>query len=89
MRLNPEFIEQKVGSSTMLIPIGKAAKEYRGIIQLNETAAFIVSCLKKNTSVEQICVRLGEEYNGTEADFKASTELTLQRLREAHALIEP
>ena len=88
MKLNPEFIMQEIGGDALLVPVGKSAEAFRGLIRLNETAAFLVKKLQNESSPEALVKALGEEYEGTAAQFEQSVETTLSRLRETGALIE-
>lgn len=88
MRLNPEFVSQQIGESTVLVPIGGAGQQFHGIVQLNSTAAFIVNCLKQETDEEQIKAALAAEYEGSDEQFTSSIQDTLNKLRECGALEE-
>ena len=88
MKLNPEFVSQQIGDSTVLVPIGVAGQHFHGIIQLNSTAAFIVNCLRQETDTKQIIAAMDAEYDGTEEQFSDSIRDTLNKLRECNALIE-
>ncbi len=88
MKLNPDFILQEMGGEAVLVPTGEAAKRFRGIVRLNETAAFIVERLRDDTDAEALVDALAAEYEGTREQFARSVELTLTQLREIGALIE-
>lgn len=88
MKLNPEFVSQQIGDSTILVPIGEAGQQFHGIVQLNSTAAFIVNCLKQDTNEEQIKAALAAEYEGTDEEFTSSIRDILNKLRSCGALIE-
>lgn len=88
MKLNPEFVIQQVGDSIVLVPVGEAAGKFHGIVQMNKTAAFIVNCMKEETSEEKIIVAMGEKYEGTCGEFAESVRETLEKLRECGALEE-
>lgn len=89
MKLDPEFILQDMTDGvSVLVPIGEAAKRYRGIIRMNETAAFLVRQLRQERSEEDLMQALRGEYDGTEERFLRSVQTTLEKLREAGALLE-
>lgn len=88
MKLNPEFIIQQVGDSVVLVPVGEAAGKFHGIVQMNKTAAFIASCMQKETTEEKIIAAMGEKYEGTGGEFAESVRNTLEKLRECGALEE-
>ena len=82
------FLLQDLNGTKMLVPVGKAAERFRGVVQVNNTAAYILNCLKSETSPETICKALSKEYDGTEEQFKTAIETTISTLRECGALIE-
>ena len=86
MKLNPEYISQQIGDSIVLVPVGEAAGKFHGIVQMNKTAAFIVSCMKEETTEEKIIAAMGEKYEGTCGEFAESVRETLEKLRECGAL---
>ena len=52
MKLKENFITQDIYDSQYLVPIGGEA--FNGMARSNETAAFIVDCLKKETTKEKL-----------------------------------
>ena len=88
MKLDPEFLMQDVGGEAILVPTGSAAEKLHGIVQLNETAAFIAEMLRRETTPEAIVLALDKEYEGTREQFTQAVNETLSRLREAGAIVE-
>ena len=89
MKLNPDFVIQQMEAGvSVLVPTGAATANYKGIIRLNETAAFIVNELKNDTTVDAVVEALDKEYEGTKEQFSESVKLTIDSLREAGAIIE-
>ena len=54
----------------------------------NKTAAFIVNCLKEETTKEQIVDAMCAEYNAPRETIAADVEEVLNTLRSIHALEE-
>lgn len=89
MKLNPEYILQKMGDNVgVLIPVGEAGARFRGIVKLNETALFITEKLKDETNEAEIVAALADEYEGDKKEFEQSVVETISKLREAGAIIE-
>lgn len=88
MRLNPEFLFQRIDDEGVLVPVGRAAERFSGMVRLNGTAAFLAEKLREETTPEALRAALEEEYDGTPEQFAASVETTLATLREIGALIE-
>ncbi len=79
---------REVAGNYIVVPVGKASNEFKGLINLNETGAFIWRCLEKDTTVSEIVENILKEYNIDEA--KATTYVTnyINKLKEAKLLNE-
>lgn len=86
IKLDPEYIMQSVGGESVLVPIGSAGQEFRGIIRLNSTATFIAERLREGCTREDLVRALDEEYEGTTEQFEESIDKVLSSLREAGAI---
>ena len=85
MRLKDTFITHMSNGEQILVD---ASGKFSGLIRNNETAAFIVECLKKETTVEEIVDQMYEEYDASkEVLLKAVDDVVLQ-LRKAGAIDE-
>ena len=88
MKLIDDVVLSDVGTESVLVPVGAAGEKLRGIVRLNETAAFIVGKLQQETDAESIIAALDEAYEGTREQFAASVEKTVAHLRELGFLKE-
>lgn len=85
MKLKDTFITHMSNGEQVLVD---ASGKFSGLIRNNETAAFIVECLKKETTVEEIVDQMYEEYDASkEVLLKAVNDVVLQ-LRKAGAIDE-
>lgn len=85
MRLKDTFITHMSNGEQILVD---ASGKFSGLIRNNETAAFIVECLKKETTVEEIVDQMYEEYDASkEVLLKAVNDVVLQ-LRKVGAIDE-
>lgn len=85
MKLKDTFITHMSNGEQILVD---ASGKFSGLIRNNETAAFIVECLKKETTVEEIVDQMYEEYDASkEVLLKAVNDVVLQ-LRKAGAIDE-
>ncbi|MBQ5800337.1 MAG: PqqD family protein [Clostridia bacterium] len=87
MKLNGKFILKNIGNSTYAVPLGEASKEIKGMIKLNETAAFIWKMLEKESSEEEIVSALISEFKATREDAEADLSLFISSLKEAKILV--
>lgn len=89
MKLKEGFVLQPIGADvTVLVPVGDASDCFHGVIRLNDTAAFIVEQLKKETDEASLMCAMETVYNGSSDQFADSIHRTLDMLRQVGALIE-
>lgn len=83
MKLKSSVYVTKVESDYVAVATGKAAQSFSGMIQMNETAAYVVELLQKRTNEEKMIKSLREEYGIDEATARRNVEGVLGKLREA------
>ena len=86
MLIKDGFIKKKVGDSVIVVAVGKRAKEFGGIISLNETAEFLWDNLDKAANAEELADILCSEYDVTKEKAVDSCESFIAKLREAKVL---
>ena len=86
MKLKSNFITQNVDDTQFLVPVG--AEAFSGIVRSNRTAAFIVDCLKKETTEEQIVDAMCARYDAPRECIAADVREILGTLRGIGALDE-
>lgn len=87
MKLKDEFITHSGVDGTILLATGDEAKSFHGIVKLNDTAAKIVECLKKETSKEEIIESFAKEYTNVSKEILAKDiENVLSQLESIHAI---
>jgi len=86
MRLREEFVT--VFNDESAITVSVDTKLFSGMIRSNETAAFIIKCLEKETSVDDIVEKICEEYNCDREIVKADVERVIEKLRSINALTD-
>lgn len=89
MRLKEEYILYDARENEMIaVATGKEANNFKGLIRTNETASFIMNCLKEETTVEEILNKMQEEYAGDKELMLKDIEVVLDKLRQINALVE-
>jgi hypothetical protein len=86
MKLKPDYLTQEIDDVQFLVPVG--AGGFNGLIRSNKTAAFIVNCLRKETTKDQIVDAMCEKYDAPRAEIAADVEEILETLRSIRALEE-
>ena len=87
MRLREGFITYTLQGQQMLVAAGPAAKTFHGLARSNETAAFIIDCLKTETTEQEITAKLCAEYAVSEQRAAAGVHRVVQQLHEIGAIV--
>ena len=86
MKLKDNFITHQYDG--VQIMIGSEDTNFRGIVQSNAAAAFIVDCLKQETTKEQIVQKLLEKYDASEDIITSDVDSIISKLKTIGALDE-
>ena len=78
MKIHPDFTIQKVGGSYVAVPVGESSKRFHGMLQLNDTAAFLW-----NLMVERDCTE-EDLTDALLADYQVERELAA---RDVHRIV--
>lgn len=86
MKIKKGFILREVAGSFLVVAVGSAVKEFGGMVNLNETGAFLWKRLEDGCSENELVDALLSEYDvnreTAENDVKAFTD----KLKEANLL---
>jgi hypothetical protein len=63
MKIKEGFMLRNVADNYIVVPVGKASLEFKGLINLNGVGAFIWECLEKETTMEEVIDKVIKEYN--------------------------
>ncbi len=78
--VKPGYVLRKVGQAYMVMPTGPRMKEYKGMITLNETGAFLFKEAQKPESTQRklkdACIA---EYGATEEEAEKAVESFIQQ----------
>lgn len=89
MKLNENYILRTVAGSDVVVAVGEEAAKLRGMMTLNDTAAFIWRCLEKELDEEMIITKLKEEYTGVDDEtLKSEVRVFLAKLHDMGILNE-
>ncbi len=83
MKLNYEFVKREVAGEQFLVPIGRAAGVFDGIITLNELGAFIFDCIPDCADESEIAGRITGVYDVDNETALADTREFFDGLKEA------
>ena len=86
MRLKDGFITNEGAEEHITVPAGGLS--FSGMIRSNQTAGFIVECLKDEVTAEQIVEKMLEKYDAPKERITRDVEDVLAKLRGIGALEE-
>lgn len=77
MKLKNEFITHQSDEEQILID---TAGSFSGIVRSNKTAAFIVDCLKEETTKEEIVAKMCEKYDAPSELIAKDVDAVIDKL---------
>jgi hypothetical protein len=83
MKLKKEFITHNDGNEQIMVGAGT---EFNGLVRSNKTAAFIIDCLKNDTTEEKIVSAMLEKYDATEDVISADVKRIIATLTKIGAI---
>ena len=86
MKLKDGFVTHEMGGEQVMVATGSAS--FSGLVRSNATAAFIVDCLKEETTKEQILEKMQAKYDGSLEVMGADVDKIVAKLRSIGALDE-
>ncbi len=87
MKRNPEFLLRQVAGSNVLVPVGKAAVAFPGMITINAVGSYLWELLEQEQTSESLAQALTERYEVTYDTALEDVAAFLSRLQEAKALL--
>lgn len=82
MKIKDGFMLREVAGSHVVVPMGKAAANFNGMITLNEMGAFLWKRLEQGATRESLLADVLAEYDVTEERALAGIDRFLARLTE-------
>ena len=87
MKIKKGFVLRVVGGESVVVPVGEMSKTFHGMINLNETGAFLWNALSEGASEEELCKKLLSEYEGvSEEDALSDIKDFIKILEEKNIL---
>lgn len=86
MKLKDGFVTHEMGGEQIMVATGAAT--FAGLVRSNATAAYIVECLKEDTTKEAIVEKMLAKYDASADVISADVEKIIAKLRSINALDE-
>ena len=80
MKIKTGFVVRKVGDSHVVVPVGERSKTFHGMINLNETGAFLWNFFSQEHTIDEGVTALCSEYEVEEGRARADVEKFAQIL---------
>ena len=88
MKIKNGFVKRNIAGSEIVVPVGKTASEFNGMITLNESGAFFWDCLLEDTTAEVVVAKVLDIYDVTPEKAAADVNKFISMLRENDLLDE-
>ena len=74
MKIKKGFVVRKVGDSHVVVPVGELSKTFHGMINLNDTGAFLWNFFTSEHTVDEGVAALCAEYDVNEERARIDVE---------------
>ncbi len=74
MKIKKGFVVRKVGEAHVVVPVGELSKTFHGMINLNETGAFLWNFFTSDHTVDEAVSALCAEYDVDETRARCDVE---------------
>ena len=82
MKIKKGFVIRKVGGDSVVVPVGEMSKKFHGMINLNETGAFLWQFYTEEHTLDEGVNALLSEYEVEESLARADVEQFIQTITE-------
>lgn len=86
MKVKEDFLLREVAGCYVVVPVGKTAVDFNGMLNLNETGAFLWKKLQTETTREKLIADLLDEYEVSEEVASADIDKFIDKLKEKELL---
>lgn len=86
MKIDKEFVLRKIAGDNILVPVGKTALDFNGLITLNEIGVFLWEKLQQDVTVDELAEYVLAEYEVDEETAREDILEFVDSLKEAGIL---
>lgn len=86
IKIKEGFILREVADTYAVVAVGKASMNFKGMITLNETGAFLWKYLALGITKEDLLTKLLDEYEVSKEDAIKHIDLFINKLKESDIL---
>ena len=86
LKLDKEYVLRQIGDDYVIVPVGKAAMGFNGMITVNETGAFLWEQLVEGINKEELLQTMVETYEVTQEEAERDIDEFLDVLYKHNIL---
>ena len=83
MKSKDDFVLRKVADSYVVVPVNSLTLDFNGIINLNETGAFLFALLQKGAAKEDLLSKMLDEYEVSPEKASSDIDTFIQKAKDA------
>lgn len=83
MKIKNDFVLRKVADSYVVVPVNSLTLDFNGVMNLNETGAFLFEQLQNGIEKEELVWKMLDEYDVTEEKASADIDAFINKLKDA------
>lgn len=87
MKISDEYILREIAGEYVIVPTGKEAMKFQGLITVNETGAYLWKMLSEDAEKADLVAEICREYEVDKADAEKDVDEFLEILCE-HKILE-
>ena len=88
MKIKPGYMLREVAGCNVVVSIGVETMDFGGMINLNDTGAFLWKLLEKGATEDELLAKMLDEYEVDEETAKQGISAFITKMREADLLDE-
>lgn len=86
MKVKNDFLLRKISDAYVVVPVGSAIVDFSGLINLNETGAFLFEKLQEGAEKEELISALLKDYDVPEEVAGKDVEAFINKVKDAGIL---
>lgn len=88
MKIKPGYMLREVAGCNVVVAIGVETMDFGGMINLNDTGAFLWKLLENGATEDELLEKMLDEYKVSRDDAKLGISSFINKMREADLLDE-
>lgn len=88
MRIKKNFVLHKLVDGYVCVPVGETMVDFNGLVNINETGAFLWELLQKGATEDELLKKMTSEYDVDTCSAQKGIKAFLEKLKDADLLEE-